>query len=574
MPAVSAFLQKHKTVFCFYEVLHMSIRNSMCRLFFALVVPPFLLFMLLVAYLFSNKMEKVITDSLQVVANAQVAEMTDFCEQQRDYLTIMGNMNMSRAAMRGQLNDEMQGYLDNMLEARVQTMGYLDAIAIIDKDRRVAACGEQHDVFANDGIDPLIEMMGDKTFYISDTMLDEEGNKTLVAIAKIEDGEEVLGYVLAELCIDFYKTIRERAELWNESTFYLLDGKGKIISAGTSDENRDSFVTTEAERKNYTAKYGSIDFTLHPQGSFRYKVGGTDYITYYSNLEYTNWRVMLSVNLSAYQSQKTVYYMMICFILLLWFMLAAGIGWFASHRIIHPIKNISDTLNSIRERQDYSPRVEVGKKDELGALAAEVNGLLEFIETENLYKMQQQRLLQERAGRDALTKVFNRERISQSIREAVERHRNAHTGLAVLFVDIDDFKDFNNNYGHNVGDQALMFLASVLERETNGTVGRVGGDEFVILIESPGDRAEMEERLVEVEKTAAERFVLRGSGVHLPVYCCIGAVTVDFSVYDAVELTCEKLMDMADHAMYQMKNGGKHGHVILEYSEKAGSREV
>ena len=368
--------------------------------------------MLLVAYLFSNKMEKVITDSLQVVANAQAAEMTDFCEQQRDYLTVMGNMNMSRAAMRGQLNDEMQGYLDNMLEARVQTMGYLDAIAIIDKDRRVAACGVQHDVFANEGIDPLIEMMGDKPFYISDTMPDEEGNKTLVAIAKIEDGEEVLGYVLAELCTDFYETIRERAELWNESTFYLLDGKGKIISAGTSDENRDSFVTTEAERT------------------------------------------------------------------------------------------------------------------------------------------------------------------SQSIRDAVERHRNAHTGLAVLFVDIDDFKDFNNNYGHNVGDQALMFLASVLVRETNGTVGRVGGDEFVILIESPGDMAEMEERLVQVEKTAAERFVLRGSGVHLPVYCCIGAVTVDFSVYDAVELTCEKLMDMADHAMYQMKNGGKHGHVILEYSEKAGSREV
>ncbi len=47
----------------------------------------------------------------------------------------------------GQLNDEMQGYLDNMLEARVQTMGYLDAIAIIDKDRRVAACGAQHEVY-------------------------------------------------------------------------------------------------------------------------------------------------------------------------------------------------------------------------------------------------------------------------------------------------------------------------------------------------------------------------------------------------------------------------------------------
>lgn len=552
----------------------MSIRNSMCRLFFALVVPPFLLFMFLIAYLFTNKMEKVINESLQVVANAQVAEMTNFCEQQRDYLSVMGSMDMSRAAMRGRLNDETQGYLDNMLEARVQTMEYLDAIAIIDKDHRVVACCEQHDAFANEGIDDLIEMMGDKAFYISDTIPDEEGSKTLAAIAKIEDGEEVLGYVLAELCTDFYETIRERAELWNEATFYLLDGRGQIISAGTSDEDRDSFVTTEAERKNYTTKYSSIDFSLNPQGSFRYKVGGKDYITYYSDLEYTNWRVMLSVNLSAYQSQKTAYYMMICFILLLWLMMAAGIGRFASHRIVRPIKNISGTLNSIRERQDYSLRIEAGKRDELGALAAEVNGLLEFIETENLYKTQQQRLLQERAGRDVLTKVFNRERISQSIREAIECNRTAHTRLAVLFVDIDDFKAFNNNYGHNVGDQALMFLASVLERETYGAVGRVGGDEFVILIERPGDMAELEARLAQVEKAAAERFVLRGSGEHLPVYCCIGAVLVDFAVSDAVGLTCEELMDMADHAMYRMKNGGKHGHVILDYSEETGSRKA
>ena len=65
-------------------------------------------------------------------------------------------------------------------------------------------------------------------------------------------------------------------------------------------------------------------------------------------------------------------------------------------------------MKSIEQKQDYSLRADVERKDELGSLASEINELLNFIETEDLYKTQQQRLLQEKAEKDALTKVLNK----------------------------------------------------------------------------------------------------------------------------------------------------------------------
>ena len=361
---------------------------------FTLIVIPFFLFSLLITQIYSTRLEKIIKDSLFVVANAQIEEMANFCEQQREYLSFTGNMDLCHAAMRGELNNEMSQYLDNILYSQVQTMSYVSSIAIIDNDYRVKACSKDHNIFADKGIENLIKNMDGSSFYISDVLNDGKNDKTLVAISKIEDESGLLGYTVSEISLDFYSNIRERAELWNESTFYLLDGQQKIISAGTPNESRENFITTASERKDYNEKYNSIDFEANPQGSFQYKVGKTEYITYYSNIDYTNWRVMLTVNMGNYQAQETVFFVLMTFLVLLCTVLAVWISGFASKRIVKPIKKISSTLKSIEQKQDYSLRADVERKDELGSLASEINELLNFIETEDLYKTQQQRLLQ------------------------------------------------------------------------------------------------------------------------------------------------------------------------------------
>lgn len=545
----------------------MNVRHSMYRMVFILIVFPFLMFSLLITQIYSAKLERVIIESLSAVSNAQVSEMTNFCEQQNDYLVLLGNMDMSRAAMRGNLNPEMMQYLNNMLYAQAKTINGMHTLTIMDKNHRVVACSEMHKDFANEGIGHLLHSMGDASFYISDVLINEQNQKTLVAIARIEENGELLGYTLEEISLNFYAKIREQAELWNGSTFYLLDGNRQIISAGTADEDRESFITSAKEREDYNKKYSAIDFEQVPKGSFQYKLGESNYITYYSDVAYTNWRVLLTVNLSNYQAQKTVYFILALFMIALCIVLAIWISAFASKRIIRPIKSISNTLKAIQKEQDYSLRIKVERQDEMGVLGTEINELVNFIETEDLYKKQQQRLLQEKAEQDALTKVLNKERINQYFQEALDRHRSAGTAIAVLFIDVDDFKDFNTNYGHNVGDQVLLFLTALLTRETGGTVGRVGGDEFLVIIENPVSEKVLDMCLKNVEEAARSRFMVRGSGTCLPVFCSIGAIYIDFSHPELQLLTPEQMTDIADTVMYQVKNNGKGGHMILDYKD-------
>lgn len=124
------------------------------------------------------------------------------------------------------------------------------------------------------------------------TELKKVVQESLEAVANSQPAEMVdfceQCYALSEINLDFYDNIRKRAKLWNESTFYLLDGGQSIISAGTQEHKRESFVTIYAERKDYQEKYNTIDFAAHPQGSFIYRVDGNSYITYYSNVEYTD----------------------------------------------------------------------------------------------------------------------------------------------------------------------------------------------------------------------------------------------------------------------------------------------
>ena len=172
----------------------MNVRNSMYRMVFTLIVIPFFLFSLLITQIYSTRLEKIIKDSLFVVANAQIEEMANFCEQQREYLSFTGNMDLCHAAMRGELNNEMSQYLDNILYSQVQTMSYVSSIAIIDDDYRVKACSKDHNIFADKGIENLIKNMDGSSFYISDVLNDGKNDKTLVAISKIEDESGLLGY--------------------------------------------------------------------------------------------------------------------------------------------------------------------------------------------------------------------------------------------------------------------------------------------------------------------------------------------------------------------------------------------
>ena len=158
---------------------------------------------------------------------------------------------------------------------------------------------------------------------------------------------------------------------------------------------------------------------------------------------------------------------------------------------------------------------------------------------------------QHRAFHDPLTGLPNRAFLLACLEQALARAERHQTAVALLFVDLDDFKAINDQCGHLVGDQVLVAVAERLRAGVRQaeTVARFGGDEFVVLLEDLVSRAEAE-RVVERMRGQFRAAVLI-EGQVVPVMASIGlAYTAAGQTHPA------DLLRAADAAMYRAKTRG------------------
>jgi diguanylate cyclase (GGDEF)-like protein/PAS domain S-box-containing protein len=164
------------------------------------------------------------------------------------------------------------------------------------------------------------------------------------------------------------------------------------------------------------------------------------------------------------------------------------------------------------------------------------------------------------AFHDTLTGLPNRALLIDRLGRAILRKkRHEEYRFAVLFLDLDGFKVINDSLGHQTGDQLLIAISRRLEACVRGgdTVSRLGGDEFIILmddIEEPSDVFRMADRVLEELQTP---FILNGH--EMATSASIGIALSELS-YDRAE----DLLRDADIAMYKAKSRGKSGHVIFD----------
>lgn len=157
------------------------------------------------------------------------------------------------------------------------------------------------------------------------------------------------------------------------------------------------------------------------------------------------------------------------------------------------------------------------------------------------------------AQHDTLTGLASRLVLEDRLRDALESVRRHQTGLAMLMVDLDKFKDINDTFGHPAGDEVLRVTAQrLLEAvRTTDTVVRLGGDEFVILLPEVRDPSAAE--LVASTVVSSLSRPVRLAGTEVPV-----SVSVGIGTAFAGELDTETLMQHADAALYRAKNRGRN----------------
>jgi diguanylate cyclase (GGDEF)-like protein/PAS domain S-box-containing protein len=157
------------------------------------------------------------------------------------------------------------------------------------------------------------------------------------------------------------------------------------------------------------------------------------------------------------------------------------------------------------------------------------------------------------ASHDPLTGLFNRSMFNERLQQALAQAARFERSVALLFIDLDGFKVVNDTLGHTAGDQLLAELAMRLRatlREGDVT-GRMGGDEFVVLIEEFGDAAQVAEVAKKVLETISRPYPLQGRDFEV-------TASLGISLYPADGKDAQTLLKNADIAMYLVKQQGKN----------------
>ncbi len=180
-----------------------------------------------------------------------------------------------------------------------------------------------------------------------------------------------------------------------------------------------------------------------------------------------------------------------------------------------------------------------------------------MVDIDRAKKSEQQ--LTERASYDALTELYNRETIESQIDNEIALSAARKLEMAVLFIDVDDFKHYNDNYSHATGDQVLKFVAKTIKGVVAdfGFAGRYGGDEFIACVRN----AE-----INTPTSVAQQIIARldegfeaDIGERLTVSVSIGIALIK----DDYNTRVEYLIGKADDAMYSVKKSGKSNYAII-----------
>jgi diguanylate cyclase (GGDEF)-like protein len=186
-----------------------------------------------------------------------------------------------------------------------------------------------------------------------------------------------------------------------------------------------------------------------------------------------------------------------------------------------------------------------------GSLVVE-NAVLREAEQARLHRMTHQ------AFHDSLTKLPNRALFSDRLQHALDRMTRRQESIAVLFLDLDEFKPVNDSFGHDAGDRLLISVGRRLQGclRPEDTVARLGGDEFTVLLEDITDvryAIRVAERIAEALQ---EPFNINGQEATV-------SASIGIAVGSGRESTPDELVNNSDRAMYEAKRSGKARHVVF-----------
>lgn len=233
-----------------------------------------------------------------------------------------------------------------------------------------------------------------------------------------------------------------------------------------------------------------------------------------------------------------------------------------SQSITRPLLQLTGLMNSVIQNNDYSVRLENNTSNEIGILTRGFNEMLAHIqindeqlahELSERYKAEEH--LDKLAYYDVITGIPNRHYFQEKLEQAIERTVKSQSMMALLFLDLDNFKTVNDTLGHKTGDRLLKQASSRLSNVVRQSdyICRIGGDEFAIIIENVNDIDDVSTVTTKCIECLSNPFVFEGKNFFI-------GVSIGVSICPSDATTANDLLVNADMAMYEAKIRGKNNY--------------
>lgn len=541
-----------------------SIRNRI--LFFALLIT--LLPSLTVGWLLSNMMHATLEENLEeklVEASRIIRGELDLWFRERNYdLHVFSNSfviseNYSKyleARLKsGSNNSELSTHLRTLktyLKSVKNKFVEYDNLYLLDKDGDVVASADE----SVGALSPLIpEDMADQLeqsqFFKGQVFFDVQDNIPFVVMGTplfTGQSEEFEGILAVRVSLaEVHDILKSASESFSnaavlQAMLVRLDNGRYFITA----EQIDIFNTPIfADEKLMSDGESRGSLTYFPNHLGERVIGRL------APLVFTDWGLILAEDYDTVfervEETRNRNYLLIAAL-----SLVIGLAaFFLTKQIVRPLRNLTEGAQEVAEG-NLDIRLPVEKNDELGFATSVFNEMVAELS-------RNQAKLEKMATQDVLTKLPNRKQILRIIHNRFEYYQRYRIAFGVLMIDVDNFKNVNDTYGHIAGDEVLRDIGKIFQETLRSfdSAGRYGGEEFlVVLVDSGDDNAK---QVAERIRLAVENHSINYEDQIIKVTVSIGIAMV--SPDDTKE---SSLINRADKALYAAKENGRNQTVYLD----------
>ncbi|MHA4838605.1 diguanylate cyclase [Sphingopyxis sp. MSC1_008] len=219
------------------------------------------------------------------------------------------------------------------------------------------------------------------------------------------------------------------------------------------------------------------------------------------------------------------------------------------YELVKPLNEIATVAHDVRLHRRFDKRVKPLGIAELDRLGGDINSLLDELQGWQGHMESERAMLAHRASHDTLTALPNRAAFDEQLIERIRTAEGRGDRFALLFIDADNFKAANDNFGHAAGDTVLVALSACIKEtlRKGDFAARIGGDEFIVIIDPLDAEAVPDDLANRIRACVSQPIALPGGETYR------AAVSVGVAVFPDDGSNATALLTAADAAMYADK---------------------